>query len=745
MRPAPVLAIVAVLLAGCGGETSGPPARPPLPRRSESARRTVAVSEEVAPSAEARTVRHGEQVAVTVPGGLLKAPAKVTIASVELEPAPESPALEKLCCWDVSVGDLHELDRPVTIELAVDPARLPRGARPEDALASGYWDPAAGAWVSSPLRYDAARGRVVIEARHLSLRSVWAVGSGYQTSLSTHFRIVYNPAAGYPMLNKDRARELKDLALAFVLETRSCLESAWDAYAAAGFRMPGSRLDVYVDKWGADKTAEWGAFLGDIDIPVTYDDLRDLRHDSAHELFHAVQNEYFSVPSMATRMWWVESTADFAADRIAWGSAGGTGKMGENIKPAYCSRSFSFSGAAAGDPHYRHEYHTAHWLGFLAGRDAAGFKAMWDAVCSEKLPLATVKPLEDYALRSSRSLMSARYREFAAWLLLDAASPLPRDARPFSGSTLGPGALPAGKASVDNEIALEPDYTAVLWGVRVGEPPAGIKARRLLVRAEGKWPAPARTECAVYLLPADARQTGGARPLGIVDRDKPELALEAGKDQWVGLLAVNCSPEARALGVKVEAQPQLEVGRPLMEVEHGVIGCEYTFRARHCDLPAEASFNWSFGDGNSGTGESVTHKYTSAGKYQVKVTAGSAAGRKVEAGTVFVVDPDKKAVRCEVDFLVYRRYKNPMGQSKQACNQFTLTVTSKATGQVVESGESIARNGHLALNLPPGDYTCVARYKFTLPPDHGTAGASFSVREGGRNQVEIEATPYEGR
>jgi hypothetical protein len=32
-----------------------------------------------------------------------------------------------------------------------------------------------------------------------------------------------------------------------------------------------------------------------------------------------------------------------------------------------------------------------------------------------------------------------------------------------------------------------------------------------------------------------------------------------------------------------------------------------------------------------------------------------------------------------------------------------------------------------------------------MPPDHGTAGASFTVRPDGRNQVEIETAPYEGR
>ena len=94
-----------------------------------------------------------------------------------------------------------------------------------------------------------------------------------------------------------------------------------------------------------------------------------------------------------------------------------------------------------------------------------------------------------------------------------------------------------------------------------------------------------------------------------------------------GLLATGCSPTPVEV-LSVNGPDSLEVD------EQGSFGAEINEDA---ETPVEAQ--WEFGDGNTGSGMSATHAYSSEGEYTVTFTASNEANTASESLTVTVVPP----------------------------------------------------------------------------------------------------------
>jgi hypothetical protein len=179
-------------------------------------------------------------------------------------------------------------------------------------------------------------------------------------------------------------------------------------------------------------------------------------------------------------------------------------------------------------------------------------------------------------------------------------------------------------------------------------------------------------------------------------------------------------------------------------LETYVIGSEHTFGVRKegSGIPEDAVYTWNFGDGTGGTGTGLKHKYTGAGTFPVTVEASWKDG-KLQAKSRIKIAQDKKGpAKEQVMFHVWRPFKNKMGKSKQSCNIISVTVLNK-NNEMVGGGNADATNGVYTLVLPVGSYNYKVGYKYTMPPDHGTAGGAFDVVEGGRNFVSVETPPYE--
>jgi hypothetical protein len=176
----------------------------------------------------------------------------------------------------------------------------------------------------------------------------------------------------------------------------------------------------------------------------------------------------------------------------------------------------------------------------------------------------------------------------------------------------------------------------------------------------------------------------------------------------------------------------------------GVIGAEYTFTTRNRNIPPDADYSWIVG-GVGKTGRTVTHSFSSAGEYQIQVTVrfGSVT---LQDQVTFKVAPDTTVQKADVLFDVYRQLKTPVGTSKQKCNDYTITIKN-SRGEVVETGESVARNGAYDTRLPVANgYEYSVRYSYSSScVDYGVRTGKFDVKADTVNYVPVETPPCETR
>lgn len=173
----------------------------------------------------------------------------------------------------------------------------------------------------------------------------------------------------------------------------------------------------------------------------------------------------------------------------------------------------------------------------------------------------------------------------------------------------------------------------------------------------------------------------------------------------------------------------------------GVIGAEYEFSAVGTLIPASARYEWSFGDDGHATGGQVKHGYKREGTYTITLRASWGAS-EMTAQKRIEIAPNVAEAKAEVNIYVFRWRKNKMGRSKQACQIIHVAILNKE-GQVIDGGHADGNNGLFSIVLPVGHYGYKVDYRYTNPPDSGSATGAFDVREGDQNWVEVETTPSE--
>ncbi len=106
---------------------------------------------------------------VTLPAGTLSARTKLRVSEVTGLEAPPDSRLGTTV--DVTLGEQHHFDEPITLEIPYDPARVsaPTGRAP--ALAALSYDPQTKAWDAVPFTVDAAHHRLLVSTNHLSIFS----------------------------------------------------------------------------------------------------------------------------------------------------------------------------------------------------------------------------------------------------------------------------------------------------------------------------------------------------------------------------------------------------------------------------------------------------------------------------------------------------------------------------------------------------------------------------------------------
>lgn len=241
--------------------------------------------------------------------------------------------------------------------------------------------------------------------------------------------------------------------------------------------------------------------------------------------------------------------------------------------------------------------------------------------------------------------------------------------------------------------------------------------------------------------------------LGVVQRGRPLMFPETAgliQERRNVLLAVvrrgaSMNRHPRALNVLVElAQPEAKIRGPVGIT--GVIGASYDFSTRNRNIEKDAQYTWSF-PGTTKSGRTVQHSFASAGDHPVELTVVSGKHRVTDRAIVKIAPDTAPPEKAEVLFDVYRRVRVAAlggSWSNQKCNSYKISILN-AKNQVVETGESIARNGAYDTKLPVADgYSYVVDYTYTtMCRDSGRRTGKFDVKRVPVNYVPVETPPCE--
>ena len=528
----------------------------------------VLVSQDISPSSTVQTVAWKDQVKVSIPAGLVTAKQSLTIAAAPAPPPPGFPGLASLVSYDVSMGDTHEFNKDLTVEIAYDPSKISSDLPAAKALVAKSWDPAQNLWMTERSVVDTKRNVVVIRTNHLSVKQIDYIPKGWTTNETEHFIVVYNPKETGDINQASTSRKGQTVTVSTPLkklaeDIGTDLEHAWGIYGSDQYKflMPigdpneDGKLWVFLDP--TVTVSQRANLSGDIYLSTKWTDTQyadsaaQLRHETAHELFHSVQNRYFHYPQMWARKWFMEATADYAADAIAWGGAGTMPLVPAN----YFSKPIDTSDGS-------HEYKTSRFVAYLS-QPAGSFKQMWDYVAGQSSNVLYF--IDDYLTKQRKSSLENEYRNFAAFVLFDAKGPLSPtllDAeaeKPVldngllnSPAVLKADILDASKTALNYTFPSLDQYTASVWGIRV-QPLAGQQQRNIRIeRTNITGLLYTNQVLNVYILKNDVRPDGGVKPEGSITVTSPKLDLRPlDKDDIIYVVDTNAGEQTGSIDLKV--------------------------------------------------------------------------------------------------------------------------------------------------------------------------------------------------
>ena len=213
------------------------------------------------------------------------------------------------------------------------------------------------------------------------------------------------------------------------------LEQIYQNYREAGFPPFDCKINVYLEKLGGGSPhySPWTGRMVIDENPAGRDEM-ETRHEMAHELFHEFQDNdagislqgskqnfraYADIGIFANKSWFIEATADYAADKIAFSKNHPDGEGGEKISNGQ-NRQTNRMGSNIMLENYlqrsittfdeRHEYWTAYFIQYLADQKV-NFKGMWDAVKTSAGD--GVEALSDYIQKTGKKTLPGYYNGFA--------------------------------------------------------------------------------------------------------------------------------------------------------------------------------------------------------------------------------------------------------------------------------------------------------------------------------------------
>ena len=567
----------------------------------------------VAPAETDVTVRAGDAEVVIAPG-TIQEPQTLVIAKAKAPAALPVEGLDAVASWKVALGDSHVFARPLTLRFQLPAEVAEKAKQKRQPIAAMHYNPAARAWVYTPVAFDAETGRASIRTRHLTLFTIVLRPVNnliHDTVYTDHFAIFYTKkdiladteiseeqwakklvaevdgqtgatdAMGMARQVDDQTIEVEgrtDVPM-YIVYLAKALEYGWHRYKGQGLDVPEyTRTDIYVGVNSplSDENHR-GKLLGTIEItPSSTWRPASMRVATAHEFFHAVQAEYLglAVMSMNYRGWWLEALAEFAPKTV-WGDTVSQKGMKANfLKLPLPTMDDS------------HEYGCSHLVRFLVNKKGIGFRELTEGTLDVPAGILAMEeasapdfavfnkllgfdaPFEDYTaaatcgmidrfLRQRGSTLADAYAEFAAWALFDAGCrALVPDGTELLRLAAGhhtPGGLALNDEKIEQTLETLPHGTADIWAVSVENPVAEASADRppRKVTVEVDGEVPALTRLEAFVLKDQQRPAGGLKPAASLKGSNPTADVAVGAKDMLYIVSTNAAYKPAAVTVRV--------------------------------------------------------------------------------------------------------------------------------------------------------------------------------------------------
>ena len=574
--------LAGVLVAGCGREETPQSA----PGSERPARETAAAppvqkrlkrlaEQEVDPAATEQaslSTPDGRLDVVVPPGGFAEAE-KLVISSVEGAVEGLSECFDTLGVFDISAGKQQSFEKPLEITFSLQD--IGRELEDPGALHVAWWHEDSARWISMPSSVDAEAETVTVEMPHLTVLGWFMSKAGYERRQLGKFEVLWdkevltppkdktNPKAWAGKIMYSSANDaaqyvkakdapyLKDTALPpLVRDVGAYLNYALKQYEDAEWKIPDTPITVVIETSLTSENARDKA-LGIIHIGEYNTGSAQLKTAAAHELLHAVQNEYlWSFGGMTFLGWFCESTAEYAGS-IVWGET----EPSRRVPPKY------FSERLDAEKH-EHEYHSAHFIDHIVGSRSTQerlekLRALWTGTLKNHgITDANdiLFPLHQYLMANGGGL-SNTFRNHVYEVCLAPGSPMVSGK---SGSTNKPPAAMLESKSVleaDQDTApalsmmLKGGHRAKVWAVRA-EMKGKKKSRSVKLNLGGD--VSGRIQASAHVLPGGLRSRDGVVPSALFLGSKRETQVTLSEDDVAYVIVSNHGSKAANLTLEIE-------------------------------------------------------------------------------------------------------------------------------------------------------------------------------------------------
>ncbi len=431
---------------------------------------------------QAQTVDVEGKLTLNFPAGAFtETPPDLVVSPVSGEIPVPLKGDEALQAYDVSLGDLHSLAEPLQVSMSYDPARLKAGLPADAQLGAALWDKASGQWFGLSSSIDESAHTVNFETDHLSILVIYLNTWVNDYCRTAHFNVLYDrdnidtgsgamtyASTGQPCRESSNKKPLP----AFVAAVTDYLEAAYQGYNAENYTIEppqGGSIVAYAvflgDKSLFSTTSQYDTLTGSLVLTTnSWPKPAELRQDCAHELFHLWQYKHTGLGQFGLNMAWMDATADYAADKVAYASSsyGPTNSMGLNIRANF------LEGSLTSNADY-HGYSSAHFVDFLVNQSGyfPTLADLWKASMSSALS-SPMENLKTWLKDTMNTEFADLYKDFANYMLFTDSSKLPIKSPVWSSAASNDGMIYDQTGNVDAAATAKP-YASVMYGLKVRE------------------------------------------------------------------------------------------------------------------------------------------------------------------------------------------------------------------------------------------------------------------------------------